>query len=1064
MTSGFGEPQRRRWGRWCVFAVVSVPLVGIAVTVAPLFGQRIERSRLALPSLTKGQAPAAPAGLPFSVPPGFIAEEVAGPSLLVEHPMFACFDDQGRLYVAGSSGHASGPAELSANPPDCIRRLEDTDGDGRFDSSTIFADKLTFPQGVLYYEGAVYTASPPSLWRLKDTDDDGVADVREELVTGFPFTGIADDLHGPCLGPDGRIYWGVGRFDYQIRVPHGPFIRKGKAPLIMRSRPDGAAVEVFSGAMGNPVEVTFTDEGEPMACGTFLAPDSMGQGLRDAIVHCVPGALYPVRDRVLTEDKRTGEPLPALAHLGVAAASGVMRAQGNQLAGSGETVLYSALFNMHKVERHVLERAGATYRARNEDFVASEDPDFHPTDVLEDADGSLLVVDTGAWFRHCPTSQIIRSSAHGAIYRVRRQDAPKLADPRGLALDWSSCDPKALAAGLDDPRFVVRERAIRALAREGLGALPVLEDVLAHGGTERARRNAVWALCRIDGAKARSATLAALADPSMSVRLAATTAVGLSRDPAAVKPLVELIQNDVAPIRREAASALARIRPASAVPALLESLRASTDRFLDHALIYALIAIADPKQTEPGLADSSPAVRRGALIALDQMDGARLTPNQVLSFLDPSEPALEQAALGVIAHRPAWAAEIIGPLRGALSRHPASARETENLRQTLMAFSSNPGIQDLFADLLRKDATPTESRLLILDVLSRASSVDQERRHTLSEAVRSCLDASDERVVRQAVATVRTLGLYDFDVELVQLAHQPARSTELRVEALEAAAPRLTALDSASFTMLISVLRVDSVPLLRLEAARALAQAPLDGVQLDALTRSVAESEALILPRLLPAFGRSSDARIGGNLIAALERAPGLRSLTPEALRHTLELYSDDVQQRAQNLFKQLEANERERAARLAALEPSLKKGDARQGREVFFGSKATCFTCHSMHGEGARVGPDLSRIGSVRTSRDLLEAILYPSASFARGFEPYVIATHDGQIYNGVIARETADTVYLVNPARAEIAVPRSSIEAIDQARTSIMPQGLEANLNEQELADLVAYLGAQK
>ena len=135
-----------------------------------------------------------------------------------------------------------------------------------------------------------------------------MADRRQELVTGFPFTGIADDLHGPCLGPDGRIYWGVGRFDYTIRKPGGEVIRRGRTPLIMRCRPDGEEVEVFSAAMGNPVEVAFTPEGEPFACGTFLSPESQGAGLRDALIHCVYGGLYSVRDREPRRGEADGRP------------------------------------------------------------------------------------------------------------------------------------------------------------------------------------------------------------------------------------------------------------------------------------------------------------------------------------------------------------------------------------------------------------------------------------------------------------------------------------------------------------------------------------------------------------------------------------------------------------------------------------------------------------------------------------------------------------------------------------------------------------------------------------
>jgi putative membrane-bound dehydrogenase-like protein len=1064
MANGVGGSHRP--GRGKVLALrlcllVTLVLAGLAIRLA--WTKEAKAARVIscnIAAQSKG-ADARPSELPFTVPAGFVAERVAGSPLLT-HPMFASFDEQGRLYVASSSGHSLGPDALAKNPSDEIRCLEDTDGDGRFDKSTVFADKLTFPQGVLYHDGAVYTASPPSLWRLEDTDGDGVADLREELVTGFPFTGIADDLHGPCLGPDGRIYWGVGRFDYQIHVPGGPVLRKGKTPLIMRCQPNGADVEVVCGAMGNPVEVAFTAEGEPMACGTFLAPESMGQGLRDAIVHCVPGALYPVRDRDLNEDKRTGDPLPPVAHLGVAAASGVTRARGGPLGAEDQVVLYSALFNMHKVERHWLERDGATYRAKNEDFLVSTDPDFHPTDVLEDADGSLLVVDTGAWFTHCPTSQIARSNVMGAIYRVRRQSAEKLKDPRGLNLDWSTFDPKALAVRLDDPRFAVRDRAVRALAKQGIGVLPVLHDVLAGGDTPRVRRNAVWALCRIQGSKARAATLPALDDPSMSVRLAAAAAVGLHHDASPVPRLLKMVQSDAPPVRREAASALARIRAQGVVATLLNGLRSSTDRFLDHALIYALITLADPAATLPGLTDASAAVRRGALIALDQMEGGRLNAAQVIPCLDPAEPALQQAALHVIARHPAWAADMVAPFRRALLHKLPPPPASEGLRQTLLAYGADPGVQKLFTALLRDESTPVESELLLLETLGQMSF--DNRPAWLVDPLNHALEARDERVVRQAVATVRSIGQGAFDSALLDLAHQPSRSTELRVEALEAVAPRLESLEPSLFDFLTSVLHPDTLPLLRLQAARALAEAQLDARQLESLIGKVADSGALILPRLLPAFAHSHDSRIGTLLLGALDRSPALRSLTPETLRRVLENYSEEVQQQAQPLFKRLEALESDQAARLAALRPLLARGDTRQGREVFFGTRATCSTCHTVFTEGGHVGPDLSKIGAVRTGRDLLEAIVFPSASFARGFEPYVVATHDGRVFHGLIARETADAIYLVSPTRAEIPLPRSSIEAIEQSRTSIMPQGLEANLTQQDLADLVAFLASLK
>ena len=87
---------------------------------------------------------------------------------------------------------------------------------------------------------------------------------------------------------------------------------------------------------------------------------------------------------------------------------------------------FAAMFNLHKVTRHVLEPSGATFKTRDIDFLVSNNRDFHPTDVLEDADGSLLVIDTGAWYKLCcPTSQLAKPEVLGAIYRVRRTGAPR---------------------------------------------------------------------------------------------------------------------------------------------------------------------------------------------------------------------------------------------------------------------------------------------------------------------------------------------------------------------------------------------------------------------------------------------------------------------------------------------------------------------------------------------------------------------------------------------------------------------------------------------------------------
>ena len=249
-----------------------------------------------------------------------------------------------------------------------------------------------------------------------------------------------------------------------------------------------------------------------------------------------------------------------------------------------------------------------------------------------------------------------------------------------------------------------------------------------------------------------------------------------------------------------------------------------------------------------------------------------------------------------------------------------------------------------------------------------------------------------------------------------------------------------------------------------MSAARALGGAKLGDEQLLTLARVIRDAGALMLPRLLPTFERTRNPRVGAELVAAIGKSPGFRSLTPEDLKRTLRVYSEDVRQQAEPLLRQLQTPEADKASRLHALEPILAMGDPRRGREVFFSSRATCSTCHTIQSEGGHVGPDLSRIGAVRSGRDLLEAILFPSASFARGFEPFTIATNDGRLHSGIIARETSDAIVLTTPDRKEISLPRSTIDEIEPGKLSIMPRGLDANLNHQELTDLLAFLRLRK
>ncbi|MFM9961335.1 MAG: PVC-type heme-binding CxxCH protein, partial [Planctomycetaceae bacterium] len=386
----------------------------------------------------------------FSLPEGFTIELVAGPPL-VNRPITASFDEDGRLYVSDSSGTNDPSAKQLIDKPHRVVRLSDTDGDGKFDKSSVFADKLMFPEGTLWHDGSLYVAAPPSIWKLTDTDGDAVADQREEWFKGNTLTGCANDLHGPYLGPDGFLYWCKGAFaeqTYERPVREPPALAAGKnavnangktpeasangsqsetkpwttkASHIFRARPDAprdpatgsiktSAIEcVMTGGMDNPVDVVFTPTGERIFTTTFLVHP--GGGNRDGLLHAVYGGVYGKDWNVIDSPShpRTGDVMPVLCHLGAAAPCGLERLQSSAWGREYQDNLFACCFNMRKVTRHVLQPHGATFQTEAEDFVVSNNLDFHPTDVLEDADGSLLIVDTGGWYKLCcPTSQLAK--------------------------------------------------------------------------------------------------------------------------------------------------------------------------------------------------------------------------------------------------------------------------------------------------------------------------------------------------------------------------------------------------------------------------------------------------------------------------------------------------------------------------------------------------------------------------------------------------------------------------------------------------------------------------------
>jgi len=1024
---------------------------------------RARYAALAVPVLIAGmvlmRGGPAPTGLEaIKVPPGFTVERVAG-SDLISYPMLGTFDDRGRLFICESSGNTLDNKQMAANPDYKIRMLEDRDGDGVFDQSKVFAEKLTLPAGAVWYRNSLYVASPPELLRFEDTDGDGIADKKEVVVAGWNMSANAASLHGPIFGPDGWLYLTDGRHGFNIKTKDGRAF-KGLGSRIWRVRPDGTGLEWFAGGgFDNPVEVIFTAAGETIGTMTYFKDPENGE--RDALLHFVEGGVYPKPHPSVVEFKRSGDLMPVMTKFARIAPSGLARYRSTSFGLAYRENLFTAQFNPHRVQRHVVHREGASFRTDDSDFLTSSDPDFHPTDVMEDADGSLLVFDTGAWFIHgCPISRVAKPEIKGAIYRIRRKAAPRPADPRGLKLDLSAMQLPAVTKLLEDARPAVRDRAVEFLVQSS--AVAPLAALRKASLSVEARAAAVFALYRIGTPEANQSVRDALSDADFRVRTAAARCAGMSGDKDAVDRLMVMARKELPAARRQAIAALGQIGDAKALPALLAAAANPDDRFVEHSTIHSLILLNKPEPVELALKSAQPKVRKAALIALDQMDASTLQREHIAPMLSAADKDLRSAALWVVSHHPDWAGEVLRYL-GERFRDPAALpAEMDSARQALISFTGNTAAQDLIASLMSDKLTDRQV-LFLLDTID--ASPLKQMPSSWTPAITKLLESSSTAVRLRTVDLIRVRAFPGFQEHLDRIAADVKTPDSLRAAAMAALVARNPKLSDQHYTFLLSRLGPKSDAVLRQSAARIIGRSTPDREKLLLIARKhLVQADPLILSTVLESFQSSTDEEVGEALIGVLRRSPSaLGTLGEERFKTLIAKYPEKVQELAKPVLRQLQQAQRERAARLEKLEPLLTGGgDTGRGRRLFFGEKAACSSCHTIGTEGKNVGPDLTGIGAIRSGHDLLEAIVYPSASFVPGHEIYNVDTATERIA-GVLRSSSPEAVVLVTGPEGEVRIPRSQIKSMQRSNVSLMPEGLDETLSKAELTDLLAFLQAE-
>jgi len=895
------------------------------------------------------------------LPEGYVLE-VAAAAPLVTHPIMGCLDDRGRLFIGDAVGVNWNKAQLDANPPNRVLLLEDTDRDGKFDKSTVFADKMTFPQGAQWLNGSLYVGSPPGIWKLTDSDGDGVADERVMIVSGFDYTGNAADVHGPFLHPNGRLYWCHGRKGYRVTDASGKVVHEGASSGIWSARPDGSDVQWHSLLAGdNPVEVDFTPQGELIGVQNIYYSQPRG----DTIVHWLYGGVYERPDmmKVLEGLPRTLDTMPVMYNFGHVAVSGACfwkRYPGPALQ------FLVPHFNTQRLVRMELTPEGATYRAQENEFLKINDPDVHFTDVLEDGDGSLLVLNTGGWFRiGCPSSLLAKPELLGSIYRVR---PPNAIDSPGSVwqAQWKApgTSSEEWLAGLADPDPQVRLRTLAALAQSG-------------------ERN--------DAVRVR---LAALMDESLD-----------------------------APLEHALLFAAKKWQVISTA----EQVRAARTPRAQRRMLSAFIPASD-------------AERKGGLaLALGQLASA--------------DADLAGAALKMVAEDPGFAPEVVPVLRGWLAESTVSSAR-------LAALAGYCGIRgkeavDLVTAML--DHSSAEVRRTALECLAGQNTLVFDPRWIPALEKGLNEGSGPSALLLDALKKLKTPLL---DARLQEIANDPQRPSALRLKALDAIQSRK--ITPEVFTLLVSTLTADPSAAARIQAATMLGSGGLSPEQLTELAPAFAALGPIELKELLRLVRTVKEPGIARSLSIEVAKNPSLASQQESVYR---TLFSAQPPELFETIIlpalREAEAVSDAKKRRLGPLaEKAAAEGNPVVGRAHLEAGKGTCIACHKIGELGRAIGPDLSTIGAIRTERDLVESILFPSNTLSRDYEAHVIETTGGETLAGVIRSHTAEGLLLVDAAGQERNVPHDRILSNTVLPVSLMPMGLDASLSERELLDVVACL----
>jgi putative membrane-bound dehydrogenase-like protein len=971
----------------------------------------------------------------FQIEPGFRIEPyITEPD--IRSPVAMEWDENGSIYVVEDPGY---PLNVEGKVGRVIL-FEDTDGDGKPDRRTVFADKLTMPTGVMRWKKGVLVADAPDIIYFEDTDGDGKADIRRVVLTGFAFTNPQHMVNNPIYGLDNWIYLGhegpagatvftdkFGDRGSNLRfpdAPNGPELPPARR--MVRFRPDSHQLEYLASstqfghsfdAWGHQFTVSNEDHiREEVIGASYLTRNpqlSAATAMERISDHGAAADVYPI-----THNARV-EMLSGVGSFTSACAITVYL--GGAFPSFGLFSL-TAEPAQNLVHRDVLTPSGASYIARRAhegvEFLASTDAWFRPVNFFIGPDRAIymldfyrLAIEHPEWMAtktyHSP--DLYKGDDRGRVYRI----SPAAALPLPNKIRLGQATDEELVKQLENPNIWWRRTAQRLLVdRQSAGAVGPLRQLFESSVSPAGRLHALWAL---DGLHKLDPKLIekALSDAEPGVRENAIMMAEsrLASDPALSAKLLQM-ENDPNPrVQFQLLCTLGGIDSAAS--------RAVQERLLTRNIenpwmqVAALSASADraPQLFKAAAAfenQNTPA-RANFFRQVTAVVGARRSPAEMRGVIDtvvraarPEASWWRTASLEGLSQ--GWGGGG-GGRRGGRGQ-PGGGRGGPTVRE-------NVG-QDL---LLKLFAGPD----------------DAVRRASLRLMAATGLPPNAADVREKATATA---GNNDADPNL--------RADSIALIAID---------DPASHEELFKKLIDPKQP----EGVQAAAVRALGRVRGAAIGTFLIERWRAMTPavRTEAADAMFTDPERPKLLLAAIKG----ETVQPWTLqfRHKRNLLmSRDVafREEARALLEE-KAGEREQV--LKRYEAALQmNGDPQKGRQVF---ERVCSKCHKLNGLGHDVGPDLATIRN-RPPQLILPDIIMPNKSIAQGYEAYVIETKSNGILDGVLGPQSPTTITIRHEEGKEDVIRRDDIRAMHVTNLSAMPADLEKQVSVQEMADLLKYI----